>query len=72
MIAPALVDGVPLSHPSLDRAWSLFVEHGVTPVFHSRPAAPVPRRVVHRRRLGGVPVVESIFLWTPARSPPPI
>ncbi|MCZ6783007.1 MAG: hypothetical protein O7G30_06820, partial [Proteobacteria bacterium] len=34
MIAPALVDGRPLSDPSLERAWSAFVEHGVTPVFH--------------------------------------
>ena len=34
MIAPALVDGKPLSHPDHDRLWSAFVEHGVTPVFH--------------------------------------
>jgi hypothetical protein len=34
MIAPALVDGRPLSHPDLDRAWSAFVHHQVTPVFH--------------------------------------
>ena len=34
MIAPALVDGRPLSDASLDRAWSAFVEHGVAPVFH--------------------------------------
>ena len=34
MMAPALVDGKPLSHPDLDRAWSAFAEHGITPVFH--------------------------------------
>ena len=34
MMAPALVDGRRLSHPELDRAWALFAEHGVTPVFH--------------------------------------
>lgn len=34
MMAPCLVDGKRLSHPDLDRAWSSFVEHGVTPVFH--------------------------------------
>jgi hypothetical protein len=34
MISPGLVDGKPLSHPDLDRAWSAFVEHGITPVFH--------------------------------------
>jgi predicted TIM-barrel fold metal-dependent hydrolase len=67
MIAPALVDGRPLSHPALERAWSAFVEHGVTPVFH----------VADQRRpfdeawytdagdeVAAVPVLESIFLWT--------
>ena len=34
MIAPALVDGRPLSHPDHDRLWDAFVDHGVTPVFH--------------------------------------
>ena len=34
MIAPALVDGKPLSHPDLDRAWGAFVHHGISPVFH--------------------------------------
>jgi len=34
MTAPALVDGKPLSHPDLDRAWAAFVEHGIAPVFH--------------------------------------
>jgi len=34
MIAPALVDGRPLSHPDHDRLWASFCHHGVTPVFH--------------------------------------
>jgi predicted TIM-barrel fold metal-dependent hydrolase len=34
MIAPAIVDGKPLSHPDLDRVWAAFVTHGITPVFH--------------------------------------
>ena len=34
MIAPALVDGRPLSHPITTAIWRAFVEHGVTPVFH--------------------------------------
>ena len=34
MIAPAAVDGRPLSHPDHDRMWAAFVDHGVTPVFH--------------------------------------
>jgi len=67
MIAPALVDGRPLSHPSLDRVWSLFVEHGVTPVFH---VADQPRAFDDAwytdGEQGGVPVLDSVFLWTPA------
>ena len=34
MIAPAAVDGRPLSHPDHDRLWASFVHHGITPVFH--------------------------------------
>lgn len=65
MIAPALVDGKPLSHPDLDRAWAAFVDHGITPVFHvgsfKRPFDdawyaddPDP----------GNPVLSSVFLGT--------
>jgi len=34
MIATGTVDGKRLSHPDLDRAWSCFENHGVTPTFH--------------------------------------
>jgi predicted TIM-barrel fold metal-dependent hydrolase len=34
MIAPALVDGKPLSHPDLDRAWGAFAHFGISPCFH--------------------------------------
>jgi len=34
MIAPAAVDGKPLSHPALDRAWAAFAHHQITPIFH--------------------------------------
>jgi hypothetical protein len=34
MIAPALVDGKPLSHPDLDRVWAAFAHHGISPIFH--------------------------------------
>jgi predicted TIM-barrel fold metal-dependent hydrolase len=34
MIAPALVNGWPLSHRDHDRIWAKFVECGVTPVLH--------------------------------------
>ncbi len=64
MISPGLVDGRPLSHPDLDRAWATFVDRGVTPVFHvanvTRPFAdpwfatdPEPTN----------PAIASVFLW---------
>jgi predicted TIM-barrel fold metal-dependent hydrolase len=34
MIGAAPVDDRPLSHADHDRVWAMFVEHGVTPVFH--------------------------------------
>lgn len=34
MVAPAPVDGKPLSHPDLDPVWAACSEHGVAPVFH--------------------------------------
>ena len=34
MTAPAPVDGVALSDPSLDPVWDAFVEHDVAPIFH--------------------------------------
>ena len=51
MIAPAIVDGKPLSHPDLDRVWAAFVEHGDhAGVPRRRPDPAVRRRLVHRRR----------------------
>ena len=68
MIAPALVDGRPLSHPDHDPIWRAFVEHGVTPgVPRRRPAPAVRRRVVHAtRRTSCLPPLDSVFLWTAA------
>lgn len=44
MVAPAPVDGKPLSHPDLDPVWTAFCDHGVSPVFHvgnfARPLHP--------------------------------
>jgi predicted TIM-barrel fold metal-dependent hydrolase len=34
LISTGLVNGKAFSHPDLDRAWSAFVHHGITPVFH--------------------------------------
>jgi hypothetical protein len=67
MIAPALVDGKPLSHPDLDRVWASFVEHGVTPVFHvaDQPRVFDDAWYTDDDR-GGVNALESVFLSTPA------
>jgi len=66
MIAPAAVDGRPLSHPDHDRLWAAFVDHGVTPVFH---VADQPRVLDDAFFTDPddsfVPVLESIFLWVP-------
>jgi predicted TIM-barrel fold metal-dependent hydrolase len=67
MLAPALVDGKPLSHPDLDRAWAAFVHHGISPVFH---VADQPRPFhdgwyTEERELGPTPM-DSIFLYVGA------
>ena len=66
MIAPAAVDGRPLSHPDHDRLWAAFVDHGVTPVFH---VADQPRVLDDAFYTDSeesfVPVLESVFLWVP-------
>ncbi|HUC37073.1 MAG TPA: hypothetical protein VMR97_08115 [Acidimicrobiales bacterium] len=66
MIAPASVDGRPLSHPDHDRLWSAFVHHGVTPVFH---VADQPRMLDDAFYTDTdenfVPVMESVFIWAP-------
>jgi predicted TIM-barrel fold metal-dependent hydrolase len=67
MIAPALVDGRPLSHPDLDRAWAAFVAHDVAPVFH---VADQPRVFADGWYPPDgdefVPVLDSVFLHTAA------
>jgi predicted TIM-barrel fold metal-dependent hydrolase len=67
MIAPAAVDGRPLSHRDHDRIWDAFVHHGVTPVFH---VADQPRVLDDAfypdASQSFVPVLESVFLWVPA------
>jgi predicted TIM-barrel fold metal-dependent hydrolase len=67
MVAPALVEGRPLSHPDHDRIWERFVAHGVTPVFH---VADQPRVLDDAWYTDDddrvVSALDSIFLWTPA------
>jgi predicted TIM-barrel fold metal-dependent hydrolase len=67
MIAPALVEGRPLSHRDHDRLWSAFCHHGVTPVFH---VADQPRAFADAwytdEDIAVVPAVEAVFLHVPA------
>jgi hypothetical protein len=67
MIAPALVDGKPLSHPDLERCWAAFVHHGVAPVFHvaDQPKVFDEGWYTDRGELG-VFAVDSVLLYVPA------
>jgi hypothetical protein len=67
MIAPALVDGRPLSHPSHDRIWASFVAHGITPTFHVADQPRVFDDAWYTNPDDSfVPVLDSVFLYTPA------
>jgi len=67
MIAPAIVDGRPLSHRDHDRIWAAFCSHGITPVFH---VADQPRVFDDAwytdEKEAFVPVVETVFLHVAA------
>lgn len=66
MIAPATVDGKPLSHSDHDSLWSSFVDHGVTPLFHVADQPRVFEDAWYTDPDDSfVPTVESVFLWTP-------
>jgi hypothetical protein len=63
-LAPALVDGRPLSHPDHDRAWSAFVDHGITPVFHvANVTRPFADAWYESDPEPGNPALASVFLW---------
>jgi predicted TIM-barrel fold metal-dependent hydrolase len=65
LIAPALVDGRRLSDPALDRVWSAFVDHGVSPVFHvANQPRPFDETWYGDDVLSGVSPLTSVFLWT--------
>jgi predicted TIM-barrel fold metal-dependent hydrolase len=67
MIAPALVDGRPLSHPDLDRAWAAFIDHGVAPIFHvANQQRPFDEAWYATDPEPTNPVLSSVFLWVPA------
>ncbi len=67
MIAPALVDGRPLSHPAHDRLWAAFCDHGITPVFHT---AEQPRAFSDAWYTddgkGFVPALDAVFIYVAA------
>ena len=66
MIAPAAVDGRPLSHPEHESLWAAFVHHGVTPVFHVADQPRILDEAFYTDpEESFVPVIESIFLWVP-------
>jgi len=66
MIAPAAVDGRPLSHPDHDALWAAFVHHGVTPVFHVADQPRVLDEAFYPDPdQSFVPPLESVFLWVP-------
>jgi predicted TIM-barrel fold metal-dependent hydrolase len=66
MVAPAPVEGRPLSHPDHDRLWSAFVDHGVSPVFHVADQPRVFDDCWYTDADAFVPTIESVFLWVPA------
>lgn len=67
MIPPALVDGRPLSHPDLDRAWASFVDHGITPVFHvANQPRPFDQAWYGEEIEAGISPLSVVFIWTAA------
>jgi predicted TIM-barrel fold metal-dependent hydrolase len=64
MIAPAPVDGKPLSHPDFDPVWAACGDEGVAPVFHvsdfESPLHPAWRTGEHKE---GEQLFDSIFLY---------
>ena len=67
MIAPALVDGRPLSHPAHERAWSAFAHHGVSPIFHVADQPKIFDEAWYTDRADlGVFAVDSVLLYVPA------
>jgi hypothetical protein len=67
MIAPALVDGRPLSHPDHDDIWRAFVDRGITPLFHvADQRRPFDDAWYTAPDESSLPPLESVFLWTSA------
>lgn len=65
MVAPALVDGRPLSDPALDRAWASFVDHDIAPVFHvANFPHPFHDAWYDNDPDAAAPVMGSVFIWS--------
>jgi predicted TIM-barrel fold metal-dependent hydrolase len=64
MIAPAPVDGKPLSHPDFDPVWAACSDHGVAPVFHvSEFESPLHPAWRQGEPEDGERLFDSIFLY---------
>jgi predicted TIM-barrel fold metal-dependent hydrolase len=64
MVAPAPVDGKPLSHRDFDPVWAAFSEHGVAPVFHvSAFESPLHPAWHEGEPEEGEQLFDSIFLY---------
>ena len=64
MIAPAPVDGKPLSHPDFDPVWTAFSREGVAPVFHvSEFESPLHPAWREGEQEDGEQLFDSIFLY---------
>jgi predicted TIM-barrel fold metal-dependent hydrolase len=64
MIAPAPVDGKPLSHPDFDPVWGAFSDEGVAPVFHvSEFESPLHPAWRTGEAEDGEQLFDSIFLY---------
>ena len=64
MIAPAPVDGKPLSHPDFDPVWAAFSDEGVAPVFHvSNFESPLHPAWHAQEQEEGEQLFDSIFLY---------
>jgi predicted TIM-barrel fold metal-dependent hydrolase len=64
MVAPAPVDGKPLSHPDFDPVWAAFSDEGVAPVFHvSEFESPLDPAWRAGEQEDGEQLFDSIFLY---------
>jgi predicted TIM-barrel fold metal-dependent hydrolase len=64
MVAPAPVDGKPLSHADFDSVWAAFSDHGVAPVFHvSEFESPLHPAWRQGEAEDGERLFDSIFLY---------